>query len=158
MFTSTAAFFTLALATLSGFDQVPVVDVTIGDLIRSPEAFNGKLVKTHGLVTSGDEEFGISDDGKGVDVWLQWADDSRVEPRPSFSLQSDNELKRLKDYLRKNRCRQLSATITGRFDYVKPERIYENGRLVHIIGFGHLNLYGKRLVAKSVGDVVCKEY
>jgi hypothetical protein len=147
----------VGLSFIYGFEDAPALPVMIADLIKTPIIYDRKLITTSGFIISGLEEFGISDDGKGVDIWIDWANDSRVQPRPPFSLRSDNEFKRLSDYLGKHHCRQVTARITGRFDYIKPERKFENGRLVRITGFGHLNLYGKRLVAMSVSDVVCKQ-
>jgi hypothetical protein len=53
---------------------------------------------------------------------------------------------------------EVSATLTGRIDAVKPDlRRDASGKIIDITGFGNLNLYPVRLVLQSVSDAAPHE-
>lgn len=66
----------------------PPVQATVCAILQKPSAFNGKLVQVKGTVKRGFENFSLAGGGCGA-IWVDFADDRYVNPRPKFKLVRD---------------------------------------------------------------------
>lgn len=85
-------FLVLALFVCAGACaiQAQVVDTTVCDVLKSPAAFNGKMVRIKGTVSAGFDEFIVRgpDCRQPVDgIWLAYADGSKGKAGPDALLE-----------------------------------------------------------------------
>jgi hypothetical protein len=151
---------------------VVAADTTICDVMKSPEAYDGKLVRLRATVRSGFEVFAIADpDGRDCNaLWLVYpgggptaslslGSSTPAAERPAVILKKDAafaEFDRLLDATMHARRRgldcsdchryEVTATLTGRVDDAGSG-----------LGFGHMNAYRARFVLESVSAVTARD-
>jgi len=143
------------------------MQTSVCEIMRSPAAFDGQMVRVRATVVSGFEVFAIRAPAEKCGlIWLTYAGGGPVASlsvgaktpntqRPPVKLKQNRELKQFQKLLgaqmypreRGSICiscarYEVTATLTGRLDYAGEGR-----------GFGHLNAYETQLVLESVSDV-----
>jgi hypothetical protein len=142
----------------------PPVEATVCAMLQKPSAFNGKLVHVKGTVKSGFENFSLSEGGCGA-IWVDFADDPYVSPRPKFKLVRDAKFGEFERLVKTSSSAEV--TLLGRLDgvdevktttHVTHQPKHKNGSVSAIVGqgetgFGHMGQYNARLVLKQVLSV-----
>jgi hypothetical protein len=148
------------------------IKTTICELVKNPEPFNGKLVQVRATVRTGFEHSLVEDKSCDSRIWFTGPGATYMTigrpPAPTGAavvLKDDREYRRMERYLSKqwhprkyfpwqkvDICIDCSlyvvtATITGRFDYVKQD---PGIPFLRRRGFGHLNGWDSQLVLESV--------
>jgi len=158
------------------------IKTTICELLKTPEAFNGRIVSVHGRVGIAFEYFGLQAGDcldKKIDlVWLEYGRGPKrqpttwccgdLTPRDSLRLMEDRSFREFHRYLTsqfkgkgcsEGECYsyEVTATLIGRLDAV-PTVLCPDGRsqCPKDGGFGHFGVVPARLVIESVSDVVAQ--
>jgi len=147
-------------------------DTTVCEVMQSPAAYDGKIVRLRAKVLSGFEVFAIADpdgrdcqrlwleyDGGGPSASISFGPSTPTVARPPVMLKKDaafEEFQRLLTATMYSRRRDLvcsgckryevTATLTGRVDDAGPH-----------LGFGHMNAYRARFVLESVSEVTARD-
>jgi hypothetical protein len=139
----------------------PAVEATTCAILQKPSAFNGKLVHVKGTVKSGFENFSLSEGGCGA-IWVDFADDRYVSPRPNFKLVRDAQFGEFERLIKASST--ADVTLLGRLDgvdevrtttHVTHQREEKDGTSSAVVGhgstgFGHMGQYKARLVVRQV--------
>jgi hypothetical protein len=135
------------------------LNVSVCDILKKPSAFNGKVVRHSGFAHSEFEYLGLSD-GECRAVWIDYADDKRVRPKPSFQMVRDTKFAEFEYLILANKA--AAVLLIGRLDAVDEIRQRSDVRKTgsksgvvsfHTNGFGHMGQYKARLVLQRVVDV-----
>src|ERR1051325_5542559 len=173
-----AAVFILPVAAFGGTDVDSPVKTNICELVRSPTAFNGRLVTIRAPVQIAFENFGLSAAGcadKNLDyVWLEYGSGPKRQPttwccgnmvpKDALTLTQDAEFRRFHRFLtaakKAKGCYNsylyhVTATINGRFDAVKTQPCPGDAKSRCCSGgFGHFGMACGRIVIRDVSGVV----
>jgi hypothetical protein len=133
-------------------------DVPVCELLNKASAFSGKLVRVQGTFKARFEYFALSDEGCAEAIWVDYADDVNVQPRPTFKLVRDEKFAEFERLIQTNHS--VRAVVVGRFDGVDAVRRWtesrnsKDGAVVsfHSDGFGHMGEYRSRVVLKQVSE------
>jgi hypothetical protein len=172
-----ASFLMLPLVAFGEVDSA--IGTTVCEIARAPMAFHGKVVSVRAPIQIGFENFGLSvsecADKKLDFIWLEYGTGPKRQPttwccgdmvpRDSLVLVQDAQFRRFHRLLTAERkskgcygcyLRQVTATITGRFDAVETRPCPGDGKSLCCgpSGFGHLGMACGRIVIRSVSDVV----
>jgi hypothetical protein len=153
--------------------------VGVCDIVKEPERFNGRMITVRGRVSIAFENFELSAAQcapKGLDgIWLEYGRGPKMQPTTwccgdltpddRLALVQNQDFRSFHRLLTAQRrakgCYEgqcyvydVTATITGRLDAVKPEAA-PNGSSI-CAGFGHFGIHCSRLVIQKVSDVVAK--
>jgi hypothetical protein len=142
----------------------PPLDATSCEILQRPSSFNGKVVRLKGVVNAGFEYLGLSDAGCGG-IWIDYADERGVVPRPNFTLVRNGKFTEFERLLSANKS--ATATLIGRLDgvdevkqwtHVRHKRTAKDGTVSAVIssgsnGFGHMGQYKARIVLEEVVEV-----
>ena len=156
-----------------------VVSTSICEIARSPETFNGKMVRIRGQVLIAFEDFELpaeNCDGRRIDgVWLEYGRGPKRQPttwccgdmvpRDVLAILENTDFRKFHSSLTAQRkesvCEgrqcyvyDVTATLLGRFDFAGDEPCQDNTRACYSGGFGHFGLFRGRLVIRSVSDVM----
>lgn len=139
----------------------PPVQATVCAILQKPSAFNGKLVQVKGTVKRGFENFSLAGGGCGA-IWVDFADDRYVNPRPKFKLVRDANFVEFERLVKASSAAEV--ILLGRLDgvdavktttHVSDRRKHKDGTVSAVVGwgsagFGHMGEYKARLVLKQV--------
>lgn len=142
----------------------PPIEATVCGILQKPSAFNGKLVHVKGTLKSGFENLSLSEGGCGA-IWVDFADDPNVSPRPKFKLVRDAKFDEFERLV--NASSSAEVTLLGRLDgvdevktrtHVTHQQEGKDGTVSAIVGqestgFGHMGQYTGRLVLAQVFTV-----
>ncbi len=177
MVLSLAAFQGMGLAQAS---PVKPQEVGVCDIVKEPELFNGKMITVRGRISIAFEDFELSAahcaPPQGSDgIWLEYGKGPKrqpttwccgdMTPRDRMALVQNQDFRSFHRFLTAQRrvagCYEgqcyvydVTATITGRLDAVKPQ-VGRNGKSV-CDGFGHFGVFCARLVIQNVSEVVAE--
>jgi hypothetical protein len=151
---------------------------TVCDIARSPEQFNGKMVRVRSRVGIAfeDFEFPVSDCDRSIieGIWLEYGHGPKRQPttwccgdmipRDPLAVIENADFRKFHRYLTAQRrtsdCYEgecyiydVTATLIGRFDFAHTEPCRDNKGVCCSAGFGHFGMFCGRLVIRSVSDV-----
>jgi hypothetical protein len=140
------------------------IATSVCEVLRTPSAFNGKIVRLSGTVTVAFEYLALSQDTCRA-IWLDLPDVNSVQPKPSFHLLRDENFARFEKLLATKKT--ADVVLLGRLDGVdeiqKGTTVQRQGKLddgsgsavvsFTSNGFGHLGQYKTRLVLERVLSV-----
>jgi hypothetical protein len=176
--------FTVVALPVAAFGEANADDpsnVSVCDIARQPERFNGKLVTVRSRIDIAFEEFQLSgracESPKIDGVWLEYGKGRKRQPttwccgdmvpRDGLSVLQNADFRTFHRYLttqsRRSGCYEgqcylysVTATITGRVDAAPLETCPNGKGLCCIGGFGHLGVSCARLVIQRVSGVVAE--
>jgi hypothetical protein len=151
---------------------------TICEIARSPEQFNGKMVRVRNRVGIAFEDFELPVSGCDRSIiegiWLEYGRGPKRQPttwccgdmipRDPLALIDNADFRKFHGYLTAQRrtsdCYEgecylydVTATLIGRFDFAPTEPCRDNKGICCGAGFGHFGMFCGRLVIQSVSDV-----
>jgi hypothetical protein len=160
-------------------DDSPLT-VSVCDVLKRPERFDGSIVTLRSRVFIAFEDFEVSDKDcaapKIDSIWLEYGRGPKRQPttwccgdmvpRDRLALVENADFRSFHRFLtaqttkgcREEQCYRyaVTATMTGRVDAVKPETL-PNGQSRCTDGFRHFGVYCARLVIQKVSNVAAGE-